>query len=114
MNNAHRMGQQNGAREFQPTGEVARLRVKTQDTAQRLSLVALRNWEKAITGVVAIPAALALTTAAGVLFATSLIEHGFEIFELALVDLGRRVTDDFDAHGDPRSESAASSVSPPS
>jgi hypothetical protein len=114
MNKTHMMGQHNGAREFQPTGDVARLRVKTQDTAQRLSLVALRNWEKAITGIVAIPAAFALTTAAGVLFATSLIEHGFEMFELALADLGRRVTDDFDAHGDPRSEASGTSASSPS
>jgi hypothetical protein len=68
MNSRH-ITHENGTREFQPTAEVARMRVKTQDTAQRLSLVALRNWEKAITGVVAIPAALALTTAAGVLFA---------------------------------------------
>jgi hypothetical protein len=113
MSNRH-ITHENGAREFQPTGEVARLRVKTQDTAQRLSLVALRNWEKAITGVVAIPAALALTTAAGVLFATSLIEHGFEMFEHALSDLGRRVTDEFDAHGDPRPDPAASRTSAPS
>jgi hypothetical protein len=114
MNKMHGTGQHNGAREFQATGEVARLRVKTQDTAQRLSLVALRSWEKAITGIVAIPGACALTTAAGVLFATSLIEHAFEMFELALADLGRRVTDEFDAHGDPRSESVASSASSPS
>lgn len=112
MNKAHRTGQQNGARDFLPTGEVARLRMKTQDTAQRLSLVALRSWEKAITGMVAVPAALALTTAAGVLYATALIEHGFEMFEFAVSDMGHRVTDEFDAHGDPRTEPMTSASSP--
>jgi hypothetical protein len=114
MYNTRITTQENGTREFAPTGEVQKLRIRTQDTAQRLSLVAIRNWEKAITGVVAIPAALALSTAAGVLFATSLIEHGFEMFELALSDIGRRVTDDFDAHGDPRADVTASRASSPS
>jgi hypothetical protein len=103
---------ENGSREFLPNAEVGKLRVRTQETAQRLSLVAIRNWEKAITGVIALPAAAALTAAAGVLFATSLIEHGFEMFELALSDVGRRVTDDFDAHGEPRVDVAARASSP--
>jgi hypothetical protein len=107
-----RITHENGSREFQPSGEIAKLRMRTEDTAQRLSLVAIRSWEKAITGVVAIPAALALSTAAGVLFATSLIEHGFEMFELALSDVGRRVSDDFDAHGEPREGQTARASSP--
>ena len=114
MQNIRVTGHDNGVREFHPTGEVARLRVRTEETAQRLSLVAIRNWEKAVTGVVAIPAAVALTAAAGVLFATSLIEHGFEMFELALSDIGRRVSDDFDAHGDPRTENQATRTASPS
>src|SRR5580700_5708970 len=77
-------------------------RERTQDTAQRLSLIAMRNWEKALTGVVAVPAAAALTTAATVLFAVSLLERSFELIESTLVDMGRRVGEDFDAHGDLR------------
>jgi hypothetical protein len=77
-------------------------RERTQDTAQRLSLVAMRNWEKALTGVVALPAAAALTTAASVLFAVSLLERTFEMIESTLVDMGQRVGEEFDAHGEPR------------
>jgi hypothetical protein len=79
-------------------------RERTQETAQRLSLVAMRNWEKALTGVVALPAAAALSTAASVLFAVSLLERTFELFESTLIDMGRRVGEEFDAHGEPRSE----------
>ena len=77
-------------------------RERTQETAQRLSLVAMRNWEKALTGVVALPAAAALSTAATVLFAVSLLERTFEMVESTLIDMGRRVGEDFDAHGEPR------------
>jgi hypothetical protein len=77
-------------------------RERTQDTAQRLSLIAMRNWEKALTGVVALPAAAALTTAANVLFAVSILERTFEMIESTLADMGRRVGEDFDAHGETR------------
>jgi hypothetical protein len=77
-------------------------RERTQDTAQRLSLIAMRNWEKALTGVVALPAAAALSTAATVLFAVSILERSFEMIESTLADMGRRVGEDFDAHGEAR------------
>jgi hypothetical protein len=88
---------------FRPlSSDVTRPRERTQETAQRLSLIALRNWEKALTGVVALPAAAALTTGATVLFAVSLLERTFEMFESTIADMGRRVGEEFDAHGEPR------------
>jgi hypothetical protein len=80
--------------------EVTRPRERTQEAAQRLALIALRNWEKALTGIVALPAAAALSTAATVLFATSILERTFEGFETVLSDVGRRVGEEFDVHGD--------------
>src|SRR3954468_15989675 len=82
------------------SSDVTQPRERTQETAQRLSLIAMRNWEKALTGVIALPAAAALSTAATVLFATSILERTFETIESALADIGRRVGEDFDATGD--------------
>jgi hypothetical protein len=84
------------------SSDVTRPRERTQETAQRLSLIAMRNWEKALTGIVALPAAAALSTAATVLFAVSLVERTFEMVESTLSDMGSRVGEEFDAHGDVR------------
>ena len=88
------------------SSDVTRPRIRNEETAQRLALVAMRNWERALTGIVAIPAAAALTTAATALFAASLLERAFEMFEGSVADIGRRVGDDFDAHGEPRDAAA--------
>jgi hypothetical protein len=88
---------------FRPlSADVTRPRERTQETAQRLSLIAMRNWEKALTGVLALPAAAALTAGASVLFAVAILERTFEMAESTFADVGRRVSDDFDAHGEPR------------
>jgi hypothetical protein len=84
------------------SSDVTRPRERTQATAQRLSLIAIRNWEKALTGVVALPAAAALSTAAGVLFAVSILERTFEMLESTLSEVGARVGEEFDANGEPR------------
>jgi hypothetical protein len=83
--------------------EVASQRARTQESAQRLSLVAMRHWEKAVTGVIAVPAAAALTTAAAAMFAASLFERAFEMVEMSMVDIGRRVGEDLDGMGESRS-----------
>jgi hypothetical protein len=102
MNTSTRIANTNEAR-FRPlSAEVTRPRERTQETAQRLSLIALRNWEKALTGVLALPAAAALSTGATVLFAVSILERTFELFETTIADVGRRVGEDFDSHGEPR------------
>jgi hypothetical protein len=101
MNTANRITNTAEAR-FRPlSAEVTRPRERTQETAQRLSLIAIRNWEKALTGVLALPAAAALSTGAAVLFGVSILERTFELFETTLADVGRRVGEDFDAHGEP-------------
>ena len=99
MNATTRMTNADGrSRAISP--DVTLPRERTQETAQRLSLIAMRNWEKALTGLIAIPAAAALTTAANALFVVSILERTFEMIESTLVDMGRRVGEDFDAHGD--------------
>jgi hypothetical protein len=81
--------------------EVVRQRARTEDTAQRLSLVAMRQWEKALSGVIALPAAAALSTAAGFLFGASILERIFESLESTVSEVGRRVGREYDAQGEP-------------
>jgi hypothetical protein len=101
MNTSNRIASAADSR-FRPlSSEVTRPRERTQETAQRLSLLAIRSWEKALTGVLALPAAAALTSGAAVLFGVSVLERTFELFETTLADVGRRVGEDFDAHGEP-------------
>jgi hypothetical protein len=100
MNTTTRNGNNDRIRPLSP--EVIRVRERTEETAQRLALIAMRNWEKGLSGVVVIPAAVALTTAAAALFAVTILERTFETIESALSDMGRRVGDDFDAQGEPR------------
>ena len=45
------------AREVQLSEGVIRQHALTQETAQRLSVTALRQWEKALTGIIALPTA---------------------------------------------------------
>jgi hypothetical protein len=84
------------------SSDVTAPRARNEETAQRLALVAVRKWESALTGIIAIPAAAALSTAATAMFAASLLERAFEMFEGTLADVGRRVSDEYDAHGEPR------------
>ena len=89
------------------SGDALRPRERTQETARRLSLIAMRSWERALTGVLAVPVAAALSSGAAALFAVSLLERTFGIFELTASDVGQRVGERFDAHGEPRSGDAA-------
>jgi len=84
------------------SSDVTRPRARNEETAQRLALVAVRKWESALTGLIALPAAAALTTAATAMFAASLLERAFEMLEGTVADVGRRVSDEYDAHGEPR------------
>jgi hypothetical protein len=69
-------------------------RARTAELAHHLSTVAVRQWEKALTGIVALPSAAALGLAASATYGMALIERGFEIFEAALGDIGRTLTHD--------------------
>jgi hypothetical protein len=54
---------------------------RAEAMAAQLSREATRQWQRAIEGVLAVPAALALATAARTLYVAAFIERGFEIFQ---------------------------------
>ena len=72
-------------------------RAHTAKLAHHLSTVALREWEKALTGIVALPAAAALGVAATATYGVAVLERGFEIFESAVGEVGRSLTRESDA-----------------
>jgi hypothetical protein len=67
-------------------------RTQTAQLAHHLSTVAVRQWEKTLTGIVALPAAAALGVAATATYGVALLERGFEVFEMALGEIGRTLT----------------------
>lgn len=77
-------------------GEHALDRMHTTRLAHQLSVVALRQSEKAITGMLALPVATALGAAAGVMYVAAFFERGFEIFETSVAEIGRQVSRDVD------------------
>jgi hypothetical protein len=82
--------------------QISAHRIQTQSTAQELTVLALRQWEKAAAGLFALPAAAALGAAATVLHAASVFERAFELFEGSVVEVGRRIDLDIDGVGEPR------------
>ncbi|HEY3817940.1 MAG TPA: hypothetical protein VGL81_12250 [Polyangiaceae bacterium] len=64
----------------------------TAHLAHHLSTVAVQQWEKTLTGIVALPAAAALGVAATATYGVALLERGFEVFESALGEVGRTLT----------------------
>jgi hypothetical protein len=64
---------------------------KNEEIARQLSREAIGQWEKAIGGVLALPAAVALSTAANTLFVAAFIERGFEAFQASAQALSREV-----------------------
>lgn len=75
-------------------------RAHTAKLAHHLSTVALREWEKALTGIVALPAAAALGVAATATYGVAVLERGFEIFESAIGEVGRSLTQEHHEHHD--------------
>jgi hypothetical protein len=67
--------------------------------ARHLSVAAFRQCERALSGVIAVPAALALGGAAGMMFVAAIVENGFELVESSITDVGRRL-DGGQAHGE--------------
>jgi hypothetical protein len=72
----------------------------TAHLAHHLSTVAVQQWEKTLTGIVALPAAAALGVAATATYGVALLERGFEVFESALGEVGRTLTPHHEAHHD--------------
>jgi hypothetical protein len=74
--------------------EMLRERARTAQLAHHLSSTALRQWERALTGVVALPAATALSVAATATYGVALLERGFDVLESAVGEVGRSLTTD--------------------
>ena len=74
--------------------EMAAERARTSQLAHHLSSMALRQWEKALTGVIALPAAGALGVAASATYCVAMLERSFEVFESAIGEVGRNVSSD--------------------
>jgi hypothetical protein len=64
-------------------------RARTAHLAHHLSSVALRQWEHALTGILALPAAAALGVAASATYAVALLERAFEVLESGVGEVGR-------------------------
>jgi hypothetical protein len=62
---------------------------KNEMIARNLSREAVGQWQKAINGVLALPAAIALSAAANTLFMAAFIERGFEAFQASAEAMGR-------------------------
>jgi hypothetical protein len=87
------------------SGEVTAERARTAHLAHHLSSLALRQSERALTGMVALPAAAALALAAAAVFAVAGLERTFEVIETALGEVGRAVgSDRLDGSGDQREQ----------
>jgi hypothetical protein len=83
-------------------------RARTAHLANHLSSVALRQCERAMTGVIAVPAAMALSVAAVVTYCVAIVERGFEVFEASLSEVADSISHDRRDNGasEHRSESA--------
>ena len=79
-------------------------RAHTAKLAHHLSSVAVREWEKALTGIVALPAAAALGVAATATYGAAIVERGFEIFEMAISEVGRSLAQQHDVEDHDRHE----------
>jgi hypothetical protein len=66
-------------------------RAQTAHLAHHLSSVALRQWERALTGMIAAPAAAALGVAAVATYGVSVLERVFEVLESAIGEIGRSI-----------------------
>ena len=66
-------------------------RTHTAELAHHLSSIALRQWERALTGIVAVPAAAALGVAATATYGVAFLERVFEVLESAIGEIGRTI-----------------------
>jgi hypothetical protein len=62
---------------------------KNEMIARNLSREAMTQWQKAINGVLALPAAIALSAASNTLFIAAFIERGFDAFQSSAEAMGR-------------------------
>jgi predicted ATPase len=67
-------------------------RQRTAHLANHLASVALRQWERTLTGIVAFPAAIALGVAATATYAVAILERGFEVFESSIDEVADSIS----------------------
>ena len=67
-------------------------RTRTAHLAHHLSSVAMRQWERSLTGMLAMPAAAALGVAACATYGVAMIERLFDVMESAVGEIGRTIT----------------------
>lgn len=60
-----------------------------EEVALRLTLEAMRETQRAIVGVLALPSSVALGVAAGISYAAAFLERGVQMFELSLARMAR-------------------------
>ena len=60
-----------------------------EEMALRLTLEAMRNSQRALVGLLAVPTSIALGVAATVSYAAAFVERGFQTFELSLSRVAR-------------------------
>jgi hypothetical protein len=68
--------------------DIASERARTAHLANQLSAMALRELERGLTGMVALPAAAALCVAAAATYGVAMLERTFEVFEGAIGGIG--------------------------
>jgi hypothetical protein len=64
-------------------------RRRVEDLARLLSEQSLQQWQRAVEGLVSLPAAFVTSAAATTLYAVSFVTRGFEVFQEAALDSGR-------------------------
>ena len=60
-----------------------------EEIALRLTLEAMRNSQRAVVGLLALPASIALGVAAAVSYTAAFVERGFQTFETSLARIAR-------------------------
>lgn len=80
-------GNEGGMRQTQEA--MAHERRQLEELAQLLSWQATEQWRKAVEGLVALPAAIAVGTAARTLYAVGFVTRGFEVFQRSAMELNR-------------------------
>jgi hypothetical protein len=67
-------------------------RARTAHLANHLASVAVRQWERTLTGMVAFPAAVALGVAACATYCVAVLERGFEVFEASIGEISDSIS----------------------
>jgi hypothetical protein len=82
-----------------PIRRLAFERQEKEELARRLSREASSQWQKAIEGLVAWPAAVTLGVAASALYVAGFLARGFEVFSQASRDVRRNLDESRDDRG---------------